>query len=467
MMRWSSLLIFVLMATASCAMGPNYDRPTFNAGDHLRLAEASGTSIANLPWWDLLQDEELQQLVRLALAENKDLRRAIALVDEFQARALISKSEYLPDMAVSANAPAFGHKTLFRFAGFANTFNYYLQGSLNWKIDIWGRVRRSNEASRADLLGKEENRRAVVLQLVTAVAYFDLLQYDMQLDIAKRTLQTWEESIRIATARFRQGLASRLDIEQFEAQRAHAAARAAEIEREMLQTENLLSVLVGHRPSFITRGHKLTEQVIPPVVPAGLPSELMLRRPDILAAEQQVVAATARIGVARAARFPKISLTGLIGVASPQLSQLFTDPGSFGVLGVNLTSQLLNGPALGFQQDAVEAQARQALSQYEQTILTAFREVEDALAAVRTASEQSESHTAQVKALHATLSLNELRYKGGLTNYLDVLVVRRHLFEAELALIMAHRLHLVSIGQLYKALGGGVVRRCRYGRVEI
>ncbi len=443
---------------ASCAVGPDYERPKSDAGEAFRMAEtpADAPSLANLPWWELLKDEQLQALIKTALAENKDLQKAVAAVEEFQARALIAKSDFLPGITASGNAPNLGRKTIFLFPGFANPFNYYLQGNLSWELDIWGRIRRSNEAARADLLSKEENRRAVVLQLVSGVAesYFNLLQFDDQLDIAKRTLHSWEESVRIAQARLKQGMTSRLDTDQFEAERANAA-RAAELERQMVQAENQLSVLLGRKPFAIPRGRLLNDQMVPPSVPAGLPSDLLQRRPDLLDAEQQLAAATARIGAAKAERFPKISLTGLLGAASPQLSKLFTDPASFGVGGMGFAAPLLNGSVLGFQQDAIEAQARQALAQYEKTVLTAFREVEDSLVAVRTARVQSEAQMQQVAALQSALKLAELRYKGGLANYLDVLVARRNLFEAELALTGTRRLHIVSVVQLYKALGGG------------
>lgn len=444
---------------AACAMGPEYQRPTAETGDQFRMAEASADtpSLANLPWWELLRDPQLQHMIHLALSDNRDLQRAVATIEEFQARAFISKSDYLPGVAVSGSAPVFGRKSIFLFPGFASPFNYYLQGSLSWEVDVWGRIRRSNEASRAELLSREENRRAVVLQLVSGVAeaYFNLLQFDAQLDIAKRTLHSWEESVRIAQARLKQGMTSRLDTDQFEAERANAAARAAELERQMVQAENQLSVLVGRKPFAIPRGRPLTEQLMPPDVPAGLPSELLQRRPDLLQAEQSLHAATARIGAAKAERFPKISLTGLLGVAHPQLSSLFTDPSAFGVGGAGIIGPLLNSQVLGYQQEAVEAQAKQAAAQYEQTVLTAFREVEDALIAVRTARTQSDAQQQQVTALQSALHLADLRYKGGLANYLDVLVARRNLFEAELALTGTRRLHLVSVVQLYKALGGG------------
>lgn len=440
-------------------MGPDYERPKTEATSSFRMAEGSPDtpSLANLPWWDLLRDEQLQALIKIALVENRDLRHAIATVEEFQARAFIARSDFFPGVTASGNAPAFGRKTVFLFPGFANPFNYYLQGNLAWELDIWGRIRRSNEAARADLLSKEENRRAVILQLVSGVAesYFNLLQFDAQIDITKRTLQSWEESVRIAQARLKQGMTSRLDTDQFEAERANAAARAAELERQMVQAENQLSVLIGRNPFAITRGRPLYEQTMPLNVPAGLPSELLQRRPDLLQTEQQLAAATARIGVAKADRFPKITLTGLLGSASPQLSKFFTDPASYGVAGAGFTGPLLNSQMLGFQQEAAEAQAKQALAQYEQSILIAFREVEDSLVAVRTTRTQNEAQQQQVNSLQSALHLAELRYKGGLANYLDVLVARRNLFEAELAMTSSRRLHLVSVVQLYKALGGG------------
>ncbi len=440
-------------------MGPDYQRPKMEEAASFRMAEGSPDipSLANLPWWDLLRDEQLQGLIKVALAENRDLRQAVATVEEFQARAFIARSDFFPGLTASGNAPAFGRKTVFLFPGFASPFNYYLQGNLAWELDIWGRIRRSNEAARADLLSKEENRRAVTIQLVSSVgeAYFNLLQFDAQLDIAKRTLQSWEESVRIAQARLKQGFSSRLDMDQFEAERAHAAARMAELERQMVHAENQLSVLMGRKPFAITRGRSLYDQAMPPDVPPGLPSELLQRRPDILVAEQQLVAATARIGAAKADRFPKITLTGLLGAASPQLSKFFTDPATYAVAGAGFTGPLLNAQMLGFQQDIAEAQAKQSLAQYEQSILIAFREVEDSLVAVRTARTQNEAQQQQVTALQSALKLAELRYKGGLANYLDVLVSRRNLFEAELAMTSSRRLHLVSVVQLYKALGGG------------
>ena len=444
---------------AACAVGPDYSRPALSTPASFRMAgvEKETESFANLPWWDLLQDHELQRLIRTALEGNKDLKRAAASIEEYQARLYIARTDFVPQLSGTANAPAFGRNAQFLVPGFPNSFNYYLQGNLSWELDFWGRVRRSNEAARGDLLSKEENRRAVVLELVSNVAqaYFDLLQFDMQLDIAKRTLQSWEESVRIARTRLRQGVIAKLDADQFEAERANAAARASELERQLVQKENQLSVLLGRNPGSIRVGSRLTEQVMPPEVTAGLPSQLLQRRPDLVRAEQELAAATARIGMAKADRFPKLSLTGILGVASPQLSKLFANGTDFGVVGPSLAGPLFNAQILGFQQEAAEAQARQAVAQYEQAILVAFKEVEDALVAVRTAREQRSAQAEQVESLRSAFRLASLRYQGGLANYLDVLIAQRNLFDAELSLTSTHRLHLVSVVQLYKALGGG------------
>jgi multidrug efflux system outer membrane protein len=457
-MRHLLVSLLSLLLVAGCAVGPDYNRPDIPPYQAFRMAEAEGASIANLPWWELLLDEKLQELIRIALEENKDLKRATATIEEFEARLLIARMDFAPKLDGTGNfTPAFARNTAFLFPGFPNPFNYYLQGNLSWELDIWGRIRRANEAGRADLLSKEEARRAVILELVSNVAqaYFDLLQFDMQLDIAKRTLLAWDDSVRIARARLRQGMIPKLDADQFEAERANAAARAAELERQVVQKENQLSVLLGRNPGPIPRGHSLTEQVLPPQVPAGLPSELLQRRPDIVQAEQELSAATARIGMAKADRFPKLTLTGLYGSADPKLSRLISPDGEFGVAGPSIIGPLVNAQILGFNQKAAEAQARQALAQYEQSVIVAFREVEDALIAVKTAREQREAQKAQVEALRSALHLANVRYKGGLANYLDVLVAQRNLFEAELSLTSTHRLHLVSIVQLYKALGGG------------
>jgi multidrug efflux system outer membrane protein len=456
--RWTrALLLLPILLLASCAMGPDYSRPPIDTADKFRMTQIEGQSIANLPWWELLHDDELQRLINQALMENKDLRQAVASVEELQARLSIARMDYLPKFDVVGNAPAFGTLGGFLIPGFPTPYSYFGQANLSWELDIWGRLRRSNEAAFADLMAREENRRAVVLTLVSSVAqsYFDLLQFDMQLNIARNALASWEESVAIARAQLRGGLISRLDLDQFNAERANAATRVAELERLMVQKENELSVLLGKNPVPIVRGHALTDQLMPPEVPAGLPSELLQRRPDILQAEQTLAAATARIGMTKAARFPKLSITGFLGVASPALSKLLLSGSEFGAGGLGLAGPLLNAQSLGFEQRAVEAQARQVLAKYEQTILVAFKEVEDALVAVRTVQDQRKAQQEQVEALRSALHVSDLRYKGGITSYVDVLLAKRNLFDAEFALAATHRFHLVSVVQLYKALGGG------------
>ncbi|MGZ0019881.1 efflux transporter outer membrane subunit [Nitrosomonas sp. wSCUT-2] len=458
MHRWfRTLIVFPILFLTACAMGPDFIRPQVDVAEKFRLDPVEGESIANMRWWELLQDETLQQLIRQALQENKDLKRAIASVEEFQAKSRIAFMDFVPHVDYDANAPAFGTLGGFGIPGFPTPFNYFGRGTLNWEIDIWGRIRRSNEAARAELMAREENRRAIVLALISAVAqsYFDLLQFDIQRDIAHRALSSWEESVAISRAQLQGGIISRLDLDQFEAERANAASRVAELERRVVQKENELSVLLGRNPVTIARRHLLTEQVVPPEVPAGLPSELLQRRPDILQAEQALAAATARIGMAKAARFPKLSITGFLGVASPALSNLLLSSSEFGVGGLGLAGPLLNAQSLGFEQRAAEAQAKQALAQYEQTILIAFKEVEDALVAISTISEQLKAQRQQVDALHSALHIANLRYQGGITSYVDVLLAKRNLFDAEFSLSAAQRFHLVSVVQLYNALGGG------------
>jgi len=452
-----TLVVFPILFLSACAMGPDFIRPQVDVAEKFRLDPVEGESIANMRWWELLQDETLQQLIRQALQENKDLKRAIASVEEFQAKSRIAFMDFVPHVDYDANAPAFGTLGGFGIPGFPTPFNYFGRGTLNWEIDIWGRIRRSNEAARAELMAREENRRAIILALISAVAqsYFDLLQFDIQRDIAYRALSSWEESVAISRAQLQGGIISRLDLDQFEAERANAASRVAELERRVVQKENELSVLLGRNPVAIARRHLLTEQVVPPEVPAGLPSELLQRRPDILQAEQALAAATARIGMAKAARFPKLSITGFLGVASPALSNLLLSSSEFGVGGLGLAGPLLNAQSLGFEQRAAEAQAKQALAQYEQTILIAFKEVEDALVAISTISEQLKAQRQQVDALHSALHIANLRYQGGITSYVDVLLAKRNLFDAEFSLSAAQRFHLVSVVQLYNALGGG------------
>jgi len=472
MSRWMLTTVFVLSLSA-CMMGPDYKKPEPPAGDGWRLTPTTAESLANLPWWELLKDQELQELIRTALQENQDLRVAVASVEQFRAQLLISKFDLAPSLGYTGEATAY-HNTNNQALTFGSgaiipnptgasgsggtdfTRESGLVG-LKWELDLWGRIRRSIEAARAQLLSQEENQRAVIIGLVGNVAetYFDLRALDLQVDIAKRTLKTWEESVRISRLRFDHGDIPKLDLDRFEAERAGTAAQLAELEQQVIQKENQLSLLLGRRSMPITRGLALTEQPMPPEVPPGLPSALLQRRPDILQAEQQLASATAMIGVAQAQRFPQLSLTGAAGGAGFQLNSLATGP--FATIGASatLTGPLLNATALGYQVQATEAQAKQALAQYEKAILVAFKEVEDALIAVQKTRERRNAQEEQVKALQSASNFATQRYQGGRASYLDVLTAQRNLFDAELALAKTRRGQLVSMVQLYKALGGG------------
>lgn len=470
MRRWFSLTA-CLMLLSACMMGPDYKRPQTPAGDAWRLAPATAESIANLPWWELLKDPELQKLVRAALVENLDLKVAIASVEQFRAQLLIAKYDLIPSVGYRGSALYF-HNTkdavgiesinipnVTKREGGGTDFSHEsATAGIKWEVDLWGRIRRSIEAARAQLLTREENQRAVILGLVASVAeaYFDLRALDLQVDISKRTLKAWEESVRLSRLRFEHGDISKLDLDRFEAERAGTAAQLAELEQQVVLQENQLSLLLGRRPMPISRGLALTAQSMPPQVPPGLPSDLLKRRPDILQAEQELAAATASIGIAEAQRFPQFALTGTAGVASFQLTGM-SAVGPFGTFGASgsLTGPILNATSLGYQVQVAEAQTAQAAAQYQKSIITAFKDVEDALIVVQKSRERREAQEQQVAALQSAFKFATQRYEGGRASYLDVLTVQRSLFEAELALAKTRRAQLVAVVQLYKALGGG------------
>jgi multidrug efflux system outer membrane protein len=451
-------------------MGPDYARTEKPGADAWRMSAATSESIANLSWWELLKDPELQRLIRTALEENQDVRTAAASVEEFQAQLVISRFDLAPSLEYGGNAfvynaarnsvgipmPGGGGVFIPNQAGPTLT-NQSAYGGLKWEMDLWGKIRRSIEVTRAQLLARQEAQRAVILGLVGTVAeaYFDLRQLDLQIHITQRTLKAWDDTVRISRIKLDQGAISKLDLDRFEAERANAAAQLADLERQSVQKENQISLLLGRKPAQISRGNELTDQTMPPEIPAGLPSDLLRRRPDLLQAEQDLVAATANIGVAQASRFPQVSLTGALGVANPQLSSISPGVAFTQYAAASVTGPLLNATALGYQVKVAEARTKQASFQYEKAVVAALREVEDALIAAQKSREQGKSQEEQVAALRSAFDLADLRYRGGRSNYLDVLTAQRSLFDAELALARTRRTQLVSVVQLYKALGGG------------
>jgi multidrug efflux system outer membrane protein len=462
-------LAFLAAVLPACMMGPDYTRPDTPKADAWRLTPATAESIANLPWWELLKDAELQKLIRAALQENLDLQIAAANIQEFQAQLMIAKFDLVPSFNYSGSVFGFRNTNdnVVPLAGGAiptggkggglSLSHEAADVGLKWEVDLWGRIRRSIEAARAQLLSREENQRAVILGLVSTVAqtYFDLRGLDYEVEITKRTLKAWDESVRLSELRFKQGVIPKLDLDRFQAERAATAAQLADLERQVVQTENRLSILLGRRPEEIARGLHLTEQSMPPAVPPGLPSDLLQRRPDILKVEQDLAAANANIGIAQAVRFPQLALTGAIGGAGLQFQGDSIGPFATFKGAASLTGPIFNASALGYQVKASEAVTQAAVAQYRKTVLTAFQEVEDALIAVQKTGEQRIAQEQQVKALQSAYSLADFRYQGGRASYLDVLTAQRSLFDSELALARTRRAQLTSVVQLYKALGGG------------
>ncbi len=399
-----------------------------------------GDSTAALRWLDLIQDSVLRQLI-----------------DEFRAQYRAARGALLPE--ITARGQAGRNQTVFGTFG-SFTYNVYqATADLSWELDLWGRLRRGMGAARSDLVAREEDRRALQLSLIgdVATAYFDLRAADLNLAIARRTLDSRRQTLALARRRLDQGLISELDVRQFEADVASPAASVADFERQVAQQENALSVLVGHNPGAIARGRALTEMAAVIPVPAGVPSALLGNRPDVRSAEATLRAATARIGVAQAAWLPTFTITGQYGTQSTEFSKWFGSGTNIwqAFAGVSIPLFTQGRPGPGEQVNVAQARASQARSRYEQTVLVALREAEDALVGLRTAQDRSAAQERQVIALRRALELADMRYRNGVSSYLDVLDAQRGLFGAELALTQAERDQLVAAVQLYRAVGAG------------
>ncbi len=450
----------VCLVLAGCTLGPDYRRPSASAPEVWRdgQSKADPASLADLAWWELFEDEELRGLVRAALEANKDLRIAVARVDQARAQLGVTRAAQLPQIDAGASATTNRLSDTGQFRGLGgDTGLLSTTIDLTFEIDIWGRLRRASEAARAELLASEEARHAVVMTLVSdvAAAYLQLRQLDLEHETTRRNVTSRQGSLELARDRFEAGLTSALDLRQAEAELASTAAQIPDLERQIAQTENRLSILLGRAPGGIKRGRPLTGQTAPPAVPAGLPSALLERRPDIRQAEAGLVAANARIGVAKAAFFPQISLTGFFGVESAALSDLFTGPSRIWQLGPTVTLPIFNAGRNRANLELADARQREALIRYEQAIQQAFREVEDALIAHRKAREALAEQVAAARASREALSIAEWRYTSGLTSYLDVLDAQRTLLATEVAESRTLLFQLVAVVQLYRALGGG------------
>jgi multidrug efflux system outer membrane protein len=444
-------------------VGPNYERPKVDipAGYRDAAAGADEAPLVDTEWWELFKDPQLHQLVRTALDQNKDLQLAVARVDAARAQLGIVGAGRYPQVGAGASATGtLGSETGARPVpeGEDRTTRLFRAGFVfAWEIDLWGKYRRATESARAQLLAVEEVRQAVAISLVGAVAqtYLQLRELDLELQITRSTLASRQETLRIVDVLHRNGLGNELDLRQAEGAVAATGAAIPDLERAITQTENALSILLGQYPGPIARGFELSEFTVPPEVPAGLPSSLIERRPDIRSAEQILIASNAQIGVAKAAYFPSISLTGPFGTESTQLSGLFTGGSGFYQFPLKVAQPLFAGGAIKSSVKAAEALRQQSLIQYEQVIQQAFREVEDSLVAHRKAGESLAQQQAYVAAFSRASQVAESRYRSGLSNFLPVLDSQRELYSAQLGEARIRLAQVVSVTQLYKALGGG------------
>ena len=468
-MKSMVLTLVAALTLSSCAVGPNYKRPVVRVPSEFRGAGAppaspSGTdsrSLADEKWFDLFDDEVLKQLVSSALEQNFDLRIASERVLQARAQLGITRSDLFPaidaDAQFVANRGSSAGAIPFIPKGANLDVSYTQVGfTLGWELDVWGRLRRLKESARAQYLATEEARHGVMTTLISDVtsAYFALRELDLELEIARKTRTIAEDSIRLTQLRHNQGVATALDVRQAEQFLYTAAARIASIERAISQTENALSLLLGGSPGGVARG-KALEDFEAPQVPPGLPSALLERRPDIREAERTLIAANALIGAARAQYFPRITLTGFLGGQSRALSDLFTGPARFWNFTPGVTLPIFNAGRIRNNVRFTQAQQREALIRYEQSIQNAFREVSDSLIGYRKTVEQRRQQELLVEALRETEHLSTLRYRGGLDSYLQVLDAERNLFEGDLTLARLRLQEIDAIVQLYRALGGG------------
>jgi len=457
--RLRLLAAALLLVPVACLVGPNYQRPpTTPIQPEWRAGNDSlgDSSYANLRWWEVLGDTTLQRLVRIALRENRDLYIALAHVNESRALLGIQRFESYPQIDVRASRrTANGADSAISGTGQRNVA--FIEAEVSWELDLWGRLRRLDEAARATLLASEYARRGVIITVVSDVAraYLELRDLDAQVAIADAQVDIRRRSLAVADARFRGGLTSELDVRQGETALAVAEGTQARARRERTQKENELSVLIGTTPEALPRGLPLTAQRFETVIPAGLPSRLLERRPDIRAAEERLRAANARIGAAMAAMFPTISLTGAIGTVSSELTDLFRPGTGFWRLSATLLQPVIDKDRNKEQVAAERARTEEAVGEYEKTVLAAFQEVEDGLVAVQRLNEEAAAAGRAVTAARRSVVLADLRYQGGVDTYLNLLDSQREELNAELLESQLQRQRRVAVVQLYKALGGG------------
>lgn len=445
------------LLVSACAAGPDFSRPDVPMGEAFRQPVEPGESFANLPWWDVFDDPILKGLVTTALEQNKDLLIATYRVEEAAATLGFTRADQFPSFGIGAGAQRTETSDQRTAIPGAITNDYVAYTRVTWEIDLWGRLRRATESARAELLATDAARQGVAISVVAAVAdlYFQLRDLDHRLEIARRTLKSRQESLDLIRTRFRGGIISELDVRQAEIEEATAAAAVPAFERSIVQVENALAVLLGRPPGEIPRGAMLAAERVPVTAPAGLPSDLLERRPDIRAAEQRAHAQMARVGVAQALRFPTFTLTGTLGVNSDDFDNLTEGGAGFWSIGGDLFGPLFEFGKNKRRVEVERARTEQAILDYERTVLVAIQETDDALVALRSGADEYAARSRQVESARAAAVLSRARYDGGVTSYLEVLDIERSLFNAELLASSALQQRYAALVRLYKALGGG------------
>jgi multidrug efflux system outer membrane protein len=461
-MKRSIVIVMTFLLLAGCAIGPDYRKPDIASPPAWLVDQKIAQDVANTAWWEQFNDPTLNELIRTALQENRDLRVATSRVEEFYGRYGATRADLFPQIGYGGNAGRgqISEKGPLGYSPGAGSpqSSYQANFSASWEIDVWGKLRRATEAAKADLAAAEDIRSGVILSLVTSVAtaYIDLRSLDQQLDIARQTVKLREESVRLFEIRFKGGNISEMELSQVKSAYYAALASIPDLEKRVRQQENFICLLLGRNPGPISRGKVLGEITLP-AVPAGLPSDILARRPDIRQAEQQLIAANARIGVAKAQYFPSISLTGLFGTASTDLGNLFHGGTRAWNFTGNITGPIFNFGKIKGDVKAATAIQQQALYTYERAIQNGFREFEDSLIDQDRTRLQLDAQKMQVEALATYARLSRIRYENGYTSYIEVLDAERSLFNGQLTYAQTQDVLLRSLVNLYKASGGGWV----------
>ena len=459
-----STMLFLASVLASCAVGPDYLRPPVGVPVAFRGANpatSNARSMGDLAWAQIFKDPALMQLINTGLANNFDLRIAAARVDEYRARAGIVRGAMFPQIDAgigysAENGSLLSDPKTNRSNDTARNWNANLQ--LSWELDLFGRLRRNDESAMALWLASEEGRRSVVITLVgdIASAYFTLRQYDLELEISQRTVVSNKQQVEFYRDRLNGGASNRLELDQAVANLATTSSRVPDFERRIAVQENYINLLLGRGPGPIPRGQSLVDQSYPPILPVGLPVQLLERRPDIKQVEQELVAANADIGAAKALFFPNISITGSAGRLSNDFSNLGNSDAAIWSLGSGVLQPLFHGGAIRFNYEAKQAQFEQALAQYQKTVQNSFRETSDAIVTIEKSKIASEQLQVGVVALRDATELARARYGGGLSSYLDILTADQSLFSAELQFAEMRGTEFTAMVNLYRALGGGL-----------